>query len=80
MNGSSIKHGLMKNLQFLDQRKRPKKQWLQVQNKRNIHNVSNVRQEASRQFGNKTTEYVKSKINECETNGKYRNIRDMHSG
>jgi len=36
--------------------------------------------EASRQFRNKMTEYMKSKINQCETKGKYKNIRDMHRG
>jgi len=61
-------------------KKQANKQWLQDQNKRNIYNVRNGRQEPSRQFRIKITEYVKSKMNECETKGKYKNIRDMHRG
>ena len=63
---------------FLDQRKQAKMQWLLDPNKSNIHIVSNVRHEASGQFRNKKTEYLKSKINEHETNGKNKNIRDLY--
>jgi hypothetical protein len=63
------------HLGFSDQRKQAKQQWLQDPNKRNIHNVSNVRQEASRQFSNIKWEYLKAKINERKTNGENKNIK-----
>jgi len=35
---------------FLEQRKRAKMQWLQVANQSNVHNLNNVRREASTHF------------------------------
>jgi hypothetical protein len=64
-------------LGFLDQRKQAKKQWVQDPNKRNIHNVRNIRHEASRQFSNVKREYLEVKINEHETNSKNKNIRAL---
>jgi hypothetical protein len=65
---------------FLDQRKQAKMQWLQNPNQSNVHNLSNVRREASRHFRNKKNEYLKAKINELETNSKIKNIRDLYRG
>jgi hypothetical protein len=59
---------------FLDQRKQAKMQWLQNPNQ------NNVRCEASRHFSNKKKEYLKTKINEVETNSKNKNIRDLYRG
>jgi hypothetical protein len=36
--------------------------------------------EASRHFRNKKREYLKDKINEFETNSKYKNIRNLYRG
>jgi hypothetical protein len=44
---------------------------------RNEDNLWNVRWEASRYFRNKKREYLKDKINEFESNGKNKNIRDL---
>ena len=49
-------------------------QWLQ-DSYQNVHNLNNVRREASRHFKNKKREYLKAKINELETNSKTKNIR-----
>jgi len=45
-------------LQFLDQRKQAKVQWLQDLNQSNIDNLNNARREASRHFINKKREYL----------------------
>jgi hypothetical protein len=46
----------------------------------NEDNLSNVRQEANRHFRNKKRKYLKDKINELESNGKNKNIRDLYRG
>jgi hypothetical protein len=43
-------------------------------------NLSNVRQEASRHFRKMKREYLKDKINELESKGKNKNIRDLYRG
>ena len=66
---------LEERLEFLDQRNQAKMQWLQDTNQRNVHNLNNVRRDASRHFRNKKKEYLKAKIEELETNSKIKNIR-----
>jgi hypothetical protein len=46
----------------------------------NEDNLSDVRREASRHFRNREREYLKDKINELESNGKNKNIRDLCRG
>jgi hypothetical protein len=46
----------------------------------NADNLSNVRQEATRHFRNKKTEYLKDKINALEANSKNKNIRELYKG
>jgi hypothetical protein len=53
---------------FLDQRKEAKIQWLQNPNQSSVENLNYVRREASRHFRNKEKEYLKTEINELETN------------
>jgi hypothetical protein len=55
-------------------------QWLKNPNQSNIHNLNNVRCKASRHFKNKKKEYLKTKINELETNSMTKNISDLHRG
>jgi hypothetical protein len=43
-------------------------------------NLNNVEREASRRFRNKKREYLKDKINDCVTNSKNKNIRDLYRG
>jgi hypothetical protein len=61
-------------LSFLDKRKHAKMQWLQDPNQNNVHNLNNVRREASRHFRNNKKEYLKVKL---ETNSKIKTIRDL---
>ena len=49
-------------------------------NQSSIDNINNVRHEATRHFRNKEKEYLKAKMDERQTNGKFRNIRDLCSG
>jgi hypothetical protein len=65
---------------FLDQRKQAKMQLLQNPNQNNVDNLSNVRREASRHFRNKWKKYLRTKINELETNSENKNIRDLYRG
>jgi hypothetical protein len=51
-------------LGFLDQRKPAKVQWLQDPSQSNVHNLTNVRSEASTHFRNKEKDYLKAKIDE----------------
>jgi len=51
---------------------------LQDPNQSSVHNLNNVRREASRHFRNKKKEYLKAKINKLETNSKIKNIRDLY--
>jgi len=45
-------------------------QWLQDPNQSNVDNLNNARCEASRQFRNEKKEYLKTKIDEFETDSK----------
>ena len=65
---------------FFDQKKHSKIQWIQDPSQKNVDNLNNVRCEASRHFRNKKKEYLKAEIDERETNGKIKNIRDMNRG
>ena len=55
-------------------------QWIQDPSQSNVHNLNNVRREASRHFRNKKKAYLKAKIEELETNSKIKNIRDLYRG
>jgi hypothetical protein len=55
-------------------------QWLQEPSEINGDNVNDIKCEASRHFRNKKGEYLKHKINECATNNKNKNIRDLYRG
>ena len=67
-----------KCLDFLDQRKQAKMQWVQNPNQSNVDNLNNVRHEVSRHFRNKKEEYLKAKIEELETNNKIKIIKDLY--
>jgi hypothetical protein len=80
-NGSSINHGLMKNVDFfLYPRKQAKMQWVHDPNQSHVDNLNNVTCEASRHYRNKKKEYLKAKTDELETNNKIQNIRDLYRG
>jgi hypothetical protein len=79
VNQSIIRHGLGGCSKLLDGRKHAKLQWLQDPGEVNEDNLSNVRQEASKNFRNNKSEYKKGKINEVESNSK-NNIRDLFRG
>ena len=49
-------------------------QWVQDPNQNNVDHLNNIRRVASRQFKNKKKEYLKTKIDELETNSKMKNI------
>jgi len=55
-------------------------QWLQDPNESNIHNLNNVRREASGHFRNKKTEFQKAAVDEPETKSKIKNITDLFWG
>jgi predicted nucleotide-binding protein (sugar kinase/HSP70/actin superfamily) len=55
-------------------------QWLQDPSEVNGDNLNNIRCESSRQFKNKTREYLKDKINELAINSKNKNIRVLYRG
>jgi hypothetical protein len=80
MNRSGINRGLVKNVQFLGQRKQDKMQWLQDPNQSNLHNLNNTRCAARRHFRNKRMEYLKAKISVLERNSKNKNIRELYRG
>jgi hypothetical protein len=65
---------------LLDQRKQAKIQWLQDSNQSNVHNLNNVKHEATTHCRDKKKEYLKAKIDELETNSKTKNIRDLYRG
>jgi len=67
-------------LGFLNYRKHAKIQWLQEPSQSNVDNLNNVRREASRHCRNTKKEYLKSNIDEFETNSKIENIRDLCKG
>jgi len=52
-------------------------QWLQDPNQSNVDNLNNVRCEARRHFRNKKKEYLKAKIDDCQSNSKIKNIRGV---
>jgi len=55
-------------------------QWLHDLSQSNVDNLNNVRRDASRHFRNKKKEYLKTKIEELETNSKIKNIRNLYRG
>jgi hypothetical protein len=55
-------------------------QWLQISNQSNVENLNNIRREDSRHFMNKKKEYLKTKIDELETNSKIKNIKGLFGG
>ena len=65
---------------FLDQRKQAKMQWIQDPSRSNVDNPNNVRCNASGLFRNKKKAYLKAKIEELETNSKVNNVRDLYRG
>ncbi len=65
-------------LHFLDERRQAKMQWVQDPSQRNVDNLNSVRREASRHLRNKKKAYLKSKIEELETDSKIKNIRDLY--
>jgi len=67
-------------LGFLDQRKRAKMQWMQDSSQSSVDILNNVRREVSRHFRDKKKAYLRTKIEELETNSKIQNIRDLYRG
>jgi hypothetical protein len=67
-------------LGFLDQRKQAKMQWINDLSQSNIDNLNNIRRDVSRHFRNKMKAYLKTKIEELETNSKIKNISDLYRG
>ena len=65
-----------KCLDFSDQRKQVKLQWVEDPNRSNVHNQNNVRGETSRHFRNKKKEYLKAEIDELVAHSKIESIRD----
>ena len=65
---------------FLDQKKQAKMQRIQDPSRNNVDNLCNVRRDASRHFRNKKKAYLKTKIEELETNSKINNVRDLYRG
>ena len=61
-------------LDFLDQRKRAKMQWIQDRSQSNVDFLNNVSHEVSRHFRNKKKAYMRAKIEEFETNSKIQNM------
>jgi hypothetical protein len=55
-------------------------QLLQNPKQSNVDNLNDVRREAVSHFRNNNKEYLKTKINELETNSKNKNIRDFCKG
>ena len=55
-------------------------QCVQDPNQNNVDHLNNIRRVASRQFKNKKKEYLRTKIDELETNSKIKNIRDLCRG
>jgi len=67
-------------LGVLDQRKWAKMQWVQDPSQSNVDNLNKVRREVSRHFRNKKKAYLRTKIEEFETNNKVQNTRDFYRG
>jgi len=55
-------------------------QWIHDPSHDNVHNLNNVRRDASRHFRNKQKAYLKAKIEELETDSKIKNIRVLYMG
>ena len=55
-------------------------QWLQDPSQSNVDSLNNVRREASRHFRNKKKKYLKSKMEEHETNSKIEGRGDLFTG
>ena len=55
-------------------------QWVQDPSRSNVANLSNVRPDISRHCRNKKKEYLKSKMEEHETNSKIINSRNLYGG
>jgi len=55
-------------------------QWIQDPSQSNVDNLNNVRREVNRHFRNKKQAYMRTKIEELETNSKITNIRDLYMG
>ena len=53
---------------------------LQQLNQSNVNSLNRVRRKVSRYFRNKKKEYLKTKIDELETNRKIENISDFENG
>ena len=65
-------------LDFVDQRKQAKMQWVQDPSQCNVDNLNNARHEASKHFRNKKKEYLNAKVKKLETNSKIKNIKDLY--
>jgi len=65
---------------FLDQREQAKMQWIHDPSQSNVHNLNNIRRDASRHFRTKNKAYVKVKIEELETKSKINNVRGLYRG
>ena len=65
---------------FLDQRKQAKMQWIQDPSRSNVDNQNNVGCNVSRHFRNKKKAYLKAKIEELGTKSKVNNVRDLYRG
>ena len=63
------------SVDFLDERKQAKMQWIRDPSRSNVDNLNNVRG-----FRNKKKAYLKAKIEELETNSKFNNVRDLCRG
>jgi hypothetical protein len=53
-------------------------QWIQDPSQSNLDNLNNVKRDVSRHFRNKKKAYLKTKIEELETNSKINNVRDLY--
>jgi len=62
---------------FLDQSKQGKIHFFQVPNQNNLNYLNNARHEASKPFRNTPQAYLKSNIDELETNIKIKNIKSQ---
>jgi hypothetical protein len=65
-------------LGILDERKQMQR--IQDPSQSNVDNLNNVRRDASRHFRNKKNAYLKTKIEELESNSKINSIRDWYRG
>jgi hypothetical protein len=55
-------------------------QWIQDPSRSNVDDLNNVRHDASRHSRNKKKAYMKTKIDEIESNSKINNVRDLYRG